>query len=83
MGLDKKRKKQRKISDRKFMFEWDTAEDTSNDINPLYKNRHNAQFFGRGLFAGIDIKEQKKNRAHFYDSIVKERRTEEELQRAK
>ena len=31
-----------------------THQDTSNDVNPLYSNKHEAQLlFGRGLRAGI------------------------------
>ena len=60
-----------------FNFEWDSSEDTSYDANPLYINnlelliiyfmnryshRHEENLlFGRGLKAGIDIREQKKN----------------------
>ena len=44
------------MNDRKFVFDWDAGEDTSNDYNPLYKERHQVQFFGRGHIAGIDIK---------------------------
>ena len=38
------------------MFDWDAGEDTSLDYNPIYKERHNVQLFGRGHLAGIDIK---------------------------
>ena len=59
-----------------FNFEWDESEDTSYDANPLYlsinckvfnflfrySHRHEENLlFGRGLKAGIDIREQKKN----------------------
>ena len=44
------------MNDRKFVFDWDIMEDTSNDYNPLYKDKHQVQFFGRGNIAGIDIK---------------------------
>lgn len=47
------------------MFDWDAGEDTSLDYNPIYKAKHQVQFFGRGHIGGIDIKSQKKN-AKFY-----------------
>ena len=36
LGAQKKRKKVRRLADRKFVFDWDTAEDTSSDFNPMY-----------------------------------------------
>lgn len=71
------------MNERKFVFDWDAGEDTSHDFNPLYANRHNAQLFGRGHIAGIDAKEQKKRQSDFYASLLKERRTDEELSRAR
>lgn len=35
LGAEKKRKKVRRLADRKFVFEWDTGEDTSTDFNPM------------------------------------------------
>jgi ATP-dependent RNA helicase DDX23/PRP28 len=71
------------MNERKFVFDWDAGEDTSSDFNPLYANRHNAQMFGRGHLAGIDIKEQKKKQSAFYNSLLRERRTDEEMDRAR
>ncbi|ORZ22116.1 P-loop containing nucleoside triphosphate hydrolase protein [Absidia repens] len=82
-GGDRRKRKIRKMNDRKFVFDWDAGEDTSSDFNPLYANRHNAQMFGRGHIAGIDIKEQKKKQSAFYNSLLKERRTDEEMDRAR
>ena len=56
LGVTKKKKRVRRMNDRKFVFDWDANEDTSNDYNPLYKERHQIQFFGRGHIAGIDMK---------------------------
>ena len=56
MGIIKKRKRVRRLNDRKFVFDWDAGDDTSQDYNLLYKDRHQVQFFGRGNVAGIDIK---------------------------
>lgn len=52
----KKKRRVRRLNDRKFVFDWDTAEDTSVDYNPLYKERHQVQLYGRGHVAGIDLK---------------------------
>jgi ATP-dependent RNA helicase DDX23/PRP28 len=47
------KKKRRRTTERKFNFEWNTEEDTSPDYNPLYQNRAEANFFGRGRLAGF------------------------------
>lgn len=52
----KKKRRIRRLNDRKFVFDWDAGDDTSQDYNFLYKERHTVQFFGRGHIAGIDIK---------------------------
>ncbi|SAM00014.1 hypothetical protein [Absidia glauca] len=83
IGGDRRKRKIRKMNERKFVFDWDAGEDTSSDFNPLYANRHNAQMFGRGHLAGIDIKEQKKKQSAFYNSLLRERRTDEEMDRAR
>ena len=56
LGGEKKKKKVRRLNDRKFVFDWDAGEDTSVDYNPIYKEKHEIQFFGRGQLAGIDLK---------------------------
>lgn len=71
LGTEQKNRKIRKMSDRKFVFDWDENEDTSKDINPLYLERHDAQLFGRGHFGGFDPKEQRKK--IFYEKLVNER----------
>jgi ATP-dependent RNA helicase DDX23/PRP28 len=82
MGMEKKKRKIRKMTEKKFVFDWDANEDTSKDFNPIYANRHDAQLFGRGHIAGFDINEQKKQRSHFYDNLIGSRRTIEEKERA-
>lgn len=47
------KKKRRRTTEKKFNFEWNAEEDTSPDYNPLYKNRAEANFFGRGRLAGF------------------------------
>ena len=82
MGIEKKKRRVRRMNDKKFVFDWDATDDTSKDFNPIYAKRHEAQLFGRGLIAGIDAKTQKKERAAFYDHLLQQRRTELEKDRA-
>ena len=62
LGVGKIKKKVVKVTDKhRFAFDWEASEDTSADVNPLYSKKHEAQLlFGRGLRAGIDMREQKK-----------------------
>jgi len=46
-------KKRKRTTDKKFNFEWNAEEDTSNDHNPLYQQRTEANFFGRGRLGGF------------------------------
>ncbi|XP_060516505.1 probable ATP-dependent RNA helicase DDX23 [Cylas formicarius] len=78
LGLIKKKRRVRRLNDRKFVFDWDAGEDTSLDYNPLYKEKHQIQFFGRGNLAGIDIKAQKRDQSKFYGELLEKRRTEAE-----
>ncbi|XP_045504537.1 probable ATP-dependent RNA helicase DDX23 [Colias croceus] len=83
LGIVKKKRRVRRLNDRKFVFDWDASEDTSNDYNTLYKERHQVQFFGRGHIAGIDIKSQKKDYSKFYGNLLEKRRTELEKEQEK
>uniref|UniRef100_A0A0V0G449 Probable ATP-dependent RNA helicase DDX23 n=3 Tax=Triatoma TaxID=30075 RepID=A0A0V0G449_TRIDM len=83
LGLIKKKRRVRRLNDRKFVFDWDASEDTSVDYNPLYKERHQVQFFGRGNIAGIDIKAQKRDQSKFYGDLLEKRRTEAEKEQEK
>ncbi|KAF5010713.1 hypothetical protein F66182_15427, partial [Fusarium sp. NRRL 66182] len=47
------KKKRKRTTERKFNFEWNAEEDTSKDYNPLYQNKAQANFFGRGRLAGF------------------------------
>ena len=76
MGAEKVKKKVVKASDRfKFKFDWESAEDTSRDLNPLYDKKHDAALlFGRGLRAGVDRREQKtQNAAHQMNLVSRSR----------
>ncbi|XP_030030935.2 probable ATP-dependent RNA helicase DDX23 [Manduca sexta] len=83
LGIIKKKRRVRRLNDKKFVFDWDASEDTSNDYNTLYKERHQVQFFGRGHIAGIDIKAQKKDHSKFYGNLLEKRRTELEKEQEK
>lgn len=83
LGIVKKKRRVRRLNDRKFVFDWDVNEDTSNDYNQLYKDRHYVQFFGRGNIAGIDIKEQKRKQSKFYGDLLEKRRTDAEKEQEK
>lgn len=57
LGVDRKKRKIRKMNDRKFVFDWDAQEDTFAEDSPLAlgSNRQGAQvMFGRGRLAGMD-----------------------------
>ncbi|XP_053212343.1 probable ATP-dependent RNA helicase DDX23 [Panonychus citri] len=83
LGANKKKKKLRRLNERKFVFDWDAAEDTSDDYNPIYKDRHTIQLYGRGHIAGIDLKQQKKEQSRFYGELLERRRTDEEKEQEK
>lgn len=78
LGGLKKRRRTRHLNDRKFVFEWDASEDTSIDYNPIYKEKHQVQLYGRGFIAGIDLKQQKRDQSRFYGDLMEKRRTMEE-----
>jgi ATP-dependent RNA helicase DDX23/PRP28 len=57
LGVDKKKRKVRKMNDRKFVFDWDAQDDTFSEDSPVAvgSNRQGAQvMFGRGRLAGMD-----------------------------
>ncbi|KAF1950699.1 P-loop containing nucleoside triphosphate hydrolase protein [Byssothecium circinans] len=47
------KKKRRRTTEKKFNFEWNDEEDTSVDYNPLYAQKAQANFFGRGKLGGF------------------------------
>ncbi|EMD38420.1 hypothetical protein CERSUDRAFT_105018 [Gelatoporia subvermispora B] len=57
LGVDKKKRKIRKMNDRKFVFDWDEQDDTYSAETPaaMGSQRQGAQvMFGRGHIAGMD-----------------------------
>lgn len=71
----KPEKKQRRKSNRKFVFDWDPTEDTSAQTS--YSDRHQPQFFGRGHLGGIDIKEQRLEQAKYYRELKRHKAEEQ------
>lgn len=59
------------------------GDDTSNDYNPLYRERHQVQLFGRGYIAGIDIKAQRKETCKFYSQLLDQRWSDDQSKRAR
>lgn len=57
LGVDKKKRKIRKMNDRKFVFDWDVQDDTLTEDSPyaMGAKRQGAQvMFGYGHLAGMD-----------------------------
>lgn len=65
MNVDRepKHKRVKRMDDKKFVFDWDTKEDTSSS-----QKIHSAVFFGRGMIAGIDQLVQKESSTKYYHS---------------
>ncbi|KAJ1984252.1 mRNA splicing protein prp28 [Dimargaris verticillata] len=82
IGGERRKRRLRRPNERKFVFDWDAKEDTSQDYNDLYRNRIQPTLYGRGHFGGIDLKQQTKERSKFYQQLLEQRRTEEEMGRA-
>jgi len=60
----------------KFDFDWKASDDTSEDLNDLYKNKASVAFrFGRGTVAGVDEEEQLKVNKDAWDQLLKNRKT--------
>ena len=92
LGTKTKKKRIMKPSEkfaRIFKFDWETTDDTSQDLNPLYQQRASVSLaFGRGYRAGMDMREQRKRNTYMTDLTKfrqqQERKMEEdaELSRA-
>ncbi|KAI1768311.1 DEAD-domain-containing protein [Hypoxylon sp. FL1150] len=75
------KKKRRRTTEKKFNFEWDAEEDTSQDHNPIYAERAEPTFFGRGRLAGFGDDMTEEN-AKKYAMSLAERDPENGAQRA-
>eukprot|EP00002_Diphylleia_rotans_P012077 TRINITY_DN2367_c0_g1_i3.p1 TRINITY_DN2367_c0_g1~~TRINITY_DN2367_c0_g1_i3.p1 ORF type:complete len:883 (-),score=219.48 TRINITY_DN2367_c0_g1_i3:465-2828(-) len=74
LGLEKRKKRIIKPSEKfKITFDWNADDDTSKDLNPLYAKQHDTSLlFGKGMKAGIDRREQRKQ-GIFYEKLVADR----------
>lgn len=63
------KKKRRRTTEKKFNFEWNAEEDTSQDYNTLYQHRTEAGLFGRGHRGGFA--EDAEESAERYASAIK------------
>ncbi|KAG9412658.1 hypothetical protein AC1031_015568 [Aphanomyces cochlioides] len=79
LGKKVNKKKVLKASEKfskNFQFDWDMTEDTSTELNPLYKRREVNLLFGRGYTAGVDLREQRK-RNNFVTELARKRQLEQ------
>ncbi|KAI1398538.1 DEAD-domain-containing protein [Hypoxylon fuscum] len=76
------KKKRRRTTEKKFNFEWDAEEDTSQDHNPIYAERAEPTFFGRGRLAGFGDDMTEENAKKYAMSLI-ERDPENGAQRAR
>ncbi len=70
MGTKEKNEKLRKMNDKRFVFDWDGREDTYAEEDSLYSQRREVTLFGRGRIAGMDIREQKKQKSEYYQAVM-------------
>ncbi|KAI1645608.1 DEAD-domain-containing protein [Daldinia loculata] len=75
------KKKRRRTTEKKFNFEWDAEEDTTQDHNPIYSERAEPTFFGRGRLAGFGDDMTEENAKKYAMSLI-ERDPENGAQRA-
>jgi len=76
-------KKRKRTTDKKFNFEWNADDDTTQtqEADPLYQNRSEASFFGRGRLGGFAA-DEKMTQARKYAKELEERDPENGKQRA-
>ncbi|RHY02030.1 hypothetical protein DYB37_001527 [Aphanomyces astaci] len=79
LGKKVNKKKVLKASEKfskNFQFDWEPTEDTSGELNPLYKRRDVNLLFGRGYMAGVDMREQRKKN-NFVTELARKRQLEQ------
>ncbi|CAI6341785.1 unnamed protein product [Periconia digitata] len=64
------KKKRRRTTEKKFNFEWDNEEDTSVDYDPIYAQKAEATFFGRGRLGGFTDDMSEKNSQKYLQAII-------------
>jgi ATP-dependent RNA helicase DDX23/PRP28 len=75
------KKKRKRTTEKKFNFEWNEEEDTSYDYNPIYQQRAEANFFGRGKLGGFTDDMTENSTQKFIEAMI-ERDPESGRQRA-
>jgi ATP-dependent RNA helicase DDX23/PRP28 len=63
-------KKRKRTTDKKFNFEWNEEEDTSYDYNPIYQQRAEAAFFGRGRLGGFTEESTEQGTQKFIQALI-------------
>lgn len=63
-------KKRRRTTEKKFNFEWDTTEDTSQDHNPIYAERVAPTVFGRGRLGGFGDDMTEENTRRYAQALI-------------
>ncbi|RYP54325.1 hypothetical protein DL768_000899 [Monosporascus sp. mg162] len=76
------KKKRQRTTEKKFNFEWDPEEDTSQAFEAIYGNRAEPTFFGRGSLAGFDDSMREENLRKYAQSL-RERDPEHGEERAR
>jgi ATP-dependent RNA helicase DDX23/PRP28 len=64
------KKKRRRTTEKKFNFEWNDEEDTSVDYNPIYNQKAEANFFGRGKLGGFTDDSAEHGKRGFIEAMV-------------
>ncbi|KAF2832303.1 P-loop containing nucleoside triphosphate hydrolase protein [Ophiobolus disseminans] len=64
------KKKRKRTTEKKFNFEWNEEEDTSYDYNPIYQQRAEAGFFGRGRLGGFTEEATEQGTQKFIEAMV-------------
>lgn len=63
-------KKRKRTTEKKFNFEWDASEDTSQDHNPIYSERVAPTAFGRGRLGGFGDDMTEENTRKYAQALI-------------
>ncbi|KAF2645775.1 P-loop containing nucleoside triphosphate hydrolase protein [Massarina eburnea CBS 473.64] len=64
------KKKRRRTTEKKFNFEWNDEEDTSVDYNPIYAQKAQSNFFGRGKLGGFTEETAEQGAQKFIQAMI-------------
>ncbi|XPT02529.1 RNA helicase [Ascochyta lentis] len=64
------KKKRKRTTEKKFNFEWNEEEDTSYDYNPIYQQKAEANFFGRGKLGGFTEDKTERSTQQFIEAMI-------------